>query len=81
MFGVLFINLWLLIIVIGLVSVLLTYLSLQRGNWAWWWRSFAIGYSTGLYLMAFSFYNMVFVFKMNLFWGDVVYLLYSVLLG
>jgi hypothetical protein len=81
MFGVLFINLWLLIIVIGLVSVLLTYLSLQRGNWAWWWRSFGIGYSTGLYLMAFSFYNMVFVFKMNLFWGDVVYLLYSVLLG
>jgi len=31
--------------------------------------------------MAFSFYNMIFVFKMNLFWGDLVYLLYSVLLG
>ena len=40
-----------------------------------------MGYSAGLYLMAFSFYNMVFVFKMNLFWGDVVYLLYTVLLG
>lgn len=81
MFGILFINLWLLIIVIGLVSVLFTYLCLQQGNWAWWWRSFGIGYAAGLYLMAFSCYNMIFVFEMNLFWSDVVYLLYTLLLG
>jgi len=60
MFGVLFVNLTLLMAVIILVSVLSTYLSLQHGNWAWWWRSFAIGYAAGVFLMLFSIFAMFF---------------------
>jgi transmembrane 9 superfamily protein 2/4 len=81
MFGVLLLNLSLLMFVILLVSVLSTYLSLQHGNWAWWWRSFAIGYAAGLFLMVFCLYAMFFEFGMDLFWGDIVYLLYTVLFG
>lgn len=81
MFGILALNLILLVAVIGLVSVLTTYLCLQHGNWGWWWRSFGVGYSTGFYVMAFSLYNMIFVFGMDLFWGELIYLLYTLLLG
>ena len=81
MFGVLAVNMTLLGLVIALVSVLSTYLSLQHGNWAWWWRSFGIGYSAGVFLMIFSIYSMFFDFGMDLFWGDFVYLLYTVLFG
>ncbi len=81
MFGILFVNMSLLMLVIALVSVLSTYLSLQHGNWAWWWRSFSIGYSAGIFLMIFCVYSMFFDFGMDLFWSDIVYLLYTVLFG
>lgn len=81
MFGMLFFNLSLLLVVITLISVLSTYLSLQYGNWGWWWRSYLIGYTAGVFLILYSVYAMFCVFKMDLFWGDIVYLLYTVLFG
>ena len=81
MFGFLFVNLSLLMLVVGLVSILSTYLNLQSGNWAWWWRSFGIGLAAGLFLMIYSLYSMFFDFGMDLFWGDIIYLLYTLLFG
>lgn len=81
MFGVLSLNLSLLIIVIALVSVLSTYLSLQNGNWAWWWRSFGIGCSTGYYLIIYTLFFFAPTEMSNLFWSDLVMLLYTLLFG
>jgi hypothetical protein len=77
MFGFLAVNMALLIIVISLVSVLVTYVSLQNLNWSWWWQAYFTGFSVGGYMLLYCMYNMIFVFHMDMFWGDVVYLLYA----
>ena len=59
LFYFLLIDVILLILVISLLSILQTYMQLQCGNYAWWWRSFWTGASGGLYL---SIYSVVFLF-------------------
>lgn len=77
MFGFLAVNMTLLLIVISLVSTATTYISLQSLNWQWWWQAYLTGFSAGAYMMLYLIYCMVFVFKMDMLWGDVVYLLYA----
>ena len=77
-FGILTLNLSLLSIVIILVSVLSTYVSLQHGNWAWWWRSFGIGYFTGILVMFYCIGLMFFETASNLGVGDILYLLFTI---
>jgi hypothetical protein len=79
LFGFLFLNLNLLVIVVALVSILNTYLCLQSQNWNWWWRAFFSGFTTGIWLFVYCIYHMIFVFKMDIFWSDCVFLLYSIL--
>jgi transmembrane 9 superfamily protein 2/4 len=81
MFGFLFINLNMLICVVSLVSILNTYLCLQAQNWQWWWRAFFSGFSTTLFVLAYCVYHMIFEFGMDIFWSDVVFLLYSILVS
>ena len=74
--GFLLADVLLLLGVIGLISVLQTYLQLQFGNYEWYWRSFWTGASGGIYL---TIYAVVYMFaEMNFtnFDSDLVYLIY-----
>jgi transmembrane 9 superfamily protein 2/4 len=76
MFWLLWLNVFILIAVVSLMSVLMTYMTLQSQNWDWWWRSFNIGATAGVWMMIWSIYAMSHVFKMNFIAGEVIYLLY-----
>jgi hypothetical protein len=71
-------NLNLLFGVIAVVSVLHTYFCVQAQNWQWWWRAFWSGFLAGGWMFVYCVYHMVFVFGMDVFWGDIVFLIYSV---
>lgn len=53
-----FVNLQLLLLVTSLISILFTYLNLRAGNWKWWWPSFFMGMSTGMWLFIYCMYMM-----------------------
>ena len=55
LFGILFISLLLLILVVSFVSVALLYFQLQNEHHEWWWRSVMVGGSTGVFLYLYSF--------------------------
>ena len=54
LWGILAIVFLLLLIVTALTSVSLIFFQLSGENWKWWWNSFFIGGSTGLYVFLFS---------------------------
>lgn len=76
MFGLLWLNALMLIVIVGLISILQTYLTLQSQNWEWWWRSFTTGLYAGGWMMLYSIYAMSHVFKMDIVASEVIYLLY-----
>lgn len=77
MFFFCFLTLNLLVCVVALVSVLHTYATLANQNWQWWWRSFFTGFSASLWMFVYALWLMISVFKMDVFWSDVVFLLYA----
>jgi len=79
MFVFIFLNINLMIIVISVISILCTYLQLQSGNWAWWWRSFFTGLSVGLWVFMYIMWHGIVEFKLANFGSVLVYLLYSIL--
>ena len=52
-----------LIITSSEIAILFTYFNLCKGDYRWWWKSFLVGASPGLYILIFS---IVYVFKMEL---------------
>ena len=54
LFGFLLVVSGFLIVTNCLVSVILTYLQLCSENYAWWWRSFLISGSTGIYVFGYG---------------------------
>jgi len=54
LFGILFLAFVLLLIVTSFITIALTYFQLSIEDHAWWWRSFASGGATGLFLYAYS---------------------------
>lgn len=76
MFVLLWWNLFMLVIVVAIVSILVTYLTVQGQDWNWWWRSFLNGAAAGGWMFLYSVYAMVFDLKMNLIAGDIIYLIY-----
>jgi transmembrane 9 superfamily member 2/4 len=81
MFFLYFCNINLTLCVVSLVSIILTYLSLQAGNWQWWWRAFWSGFSAGFWILLYCMYHMIVVFQMDVFWSDIVFTLYSLLVS
>lgn len=76
MFWLLWLNVCILVTVVSLMSILITYITLQNQNWKWWWRSFNTGAAAGVWMMIWSIYAMSHVFKMDYIAGEVIYLLY-----
>ena len=56
LFGFLWISLNVLIIVSAEVSIIVVYLCLCKGDYNWWWKSFFIGGSNVIYIIAYSVY-------------------------
>mmetsp|Transcript_5884 Transcript_5884/g.8551 ORF Transcript_5884/g.8551 Transcript_5884/m.8551 type:complete len:674 (-) Transcript_5884:340-2361(-) len=54
LFGFLFLTFFILVITCAEITVLLIYLQLCGEDYQWWWRSFVIPSSTGLYFFGFS---------------------------
>ena len=59
----LLISLIVLIITSSEIAILFTYFNLCKGDYRWWWKSFLVGASPGLYILIFS---IIYVFKMEL---------------
>ena len=55
LFGILFVSLLLLILVVSFVSVALLYFQLQNEHHEWWWQSVVVGGSTGIFLYLYCF--------------------------
>lgn len=64
MFGHLLLSMILLLVIISLLSILSTYLQLERQDPQWWWRSFIVGASGGIYIAAYCL--CLIVMNMNL---------------
>ena len=77
MFWLLWVNLTLMVIVVSLISVLVTFMTVNAQNWEWWWRSFFTGASAGAWMGIYCLYAMIFELKMDLFAGDLIYIIYN----
>jgi len=73
MFGFLFLIVLILIVACAEVSIVQTYLQLCAENYQWWWRSFAVSASSGIYLYLFSVYYFAAKLRMTRASSIVVY--------
>jgi len=80
MFGCLFINMLLLVLAIGCLSIIQTYFTLRHGNHEWHWRAFWTAASCGLWVGGYTFYYMVYIAKMNMWEGELIYFVWAALL-
>lgn len=56
LFGILFVAFIMLLIVTSFITIALTYFQLAIEDHRWWWRSFVSGGSSGLFVLAYSFF-------------------------
>jgi len=73
MFGILFISLMMMTVTIASLSIVVTYKLLCHQNYDWWWSSFSLGASGGLYMLAFSAVWMFLYEDMSFIGSDLVY--------
>ena len=76
MFGYLFADMIMLVIVISLSSCLTTYMQLCNQDYEWWWKSFIIGASSSLYVAIFGVFKMLFLFRIDEWASDIAFFLY-----
>ena len=77
MFGFLLINFLLLIVIIALLSIISTYTQLCNQNYEWWWRSFVVGGSGGIYLAIYAVIYAFTTLKLSDVASDVGFIVYS----
>mmetsp|Transcript_20217 Transcript_20217/g.19157 ORF Transcript_20217/g.19157 Transcript_20217/m.19157 type:complete len:302 (+) Transcript_20217:175-1080(+) len=73
MFGFLFLIMVILVIACAEVSIVQTYLQLCSENYQWWWRSFFVSASSGIYLYLFSVYYFAVSLRMTRVSSVIVY--------
>ena len=79
MFGFLLINFILQVMIISLLSILQTYMQLCYQHWEWWWRSFWVGSSGGIFMAAWLIFYLFNNMKIGDLNNDVMFLLYIML--
>ena len=67
-------------VVIGLLAIVQIYMQLSYGNYEWWWRTFAVGASGGLYLALFGILYWAFAMDIAVIGFDMIYLVYLYLI-
>ena len=60
MFGFLYVNLFLMAAVIAMLAIVSVYLQVSNGDWAWWWKTFLLGASGGMYVGPYALYFLLF---------------------
>eukprot|EP01087_Luapelamoeba_hula_P002630 TRINITY_DN1230_c0_g1_i1.p1 TRINITY_DN1230_c0_g1~~TRINITY_DN1230_c0_g1_i1.p1 ORF type:complete len:586 (-),score=78.46 TRINITY_DN1230_c0_g1_i1:63-1820(-) len=65
LYGILFLVFLILIVVTACITIALTYFQLSMEDYRWWWRSFASGGSTGLFIYVYSVFFYVYRSKMH----------------
>ena len=75
MYGILLTTLAMMTITIAALSIVVTYKLLCHQNYDWWWSSFSLGASGGLYMFVFSLAWMILYEDMSFFGSDMVYLI------
>ena len=73
LFGILFTSMLLLAISVASLSIVVTYKGLCHQNYDWWWNSFCLGASGGLYMWLYSIYFMLQNEDLSLLGADLVY--------
>ena len=63
----------LLMVVSAEVTIILTYINLCFGNYAWWWKSYLFGGSSSLFVLIYSIYYYIFNMHVTRFSPIVVY--------
>ncbi|CAH2445855.1 cellular adhesion and filamentous growth protein [Komagataella phaffii CBS 7435] len=81
MYGFLFVTVGLLCIVIVETAIIATFLSVNKGNYNWHWRSFIIGGSVAFYLTSYSIFYLIFYLKVVDFTSTLIYLIYMALIS
>lgn len=79
MFGFLLFNFMLMACVIALLAIVQIYMQLTYGNYEWWWRTFFIGASGGVYVAIYSVVYMINNFDLigpSLWESNFIYLFY-----
>ncbi len=56
LWGILALVFLILIVVTACITIALTYFQLSMEDYRWWWRSFASGGSTGVFIFVHSFF-------------------------
>ena len=75
MFIILFISIAMMGVTIASLSIVVTYKSLCLQNYDWWWNSFCLGASGGLYMLIYSFYYLFLYEDYTFASGDFLYFL------
>jgi hypothetical protein len=65
LYGILFLVFLILIVVTACITIALTYFQLSMEDYRWWWRSFASGGSTAIFIYVHSFFYCVYRSKMH----------------
>ena len=81
MFAIVFASLLMMGVTIASLSIAVTYKTLCKGNYDWWWNSFCLGASGGLYMWLYSFYYLYINEDYSLFSADFLYLLSMTLIS
>ena len=76
----LLISIIILIITSSQIGILFTYLNLCKGDYRWWWKSFIVSASPGIYIIIFSVFYL-FKLKFFKFTSIVIYLNFMTLLS
>lgn len=74
-----FVNVNILCCITAIVSISITYQRLNAGNWKWWWPSYFLGMSVGVWMFLYIFFTMVTEFNMTVsgFASNAVFMLYN----
>ena len=73
MFGILLVTLLMMAVTISALSITVTYKRLSHQNYDWWWPSFFLGASGGVYMMLFAIYYLVAHEDMSVLSSDLIY--------
>jgi len=73
MFGILLLSLAMMVVTISSLSIAITYKLLCHQNYDWWWSSFTLGASGGLYMLIYSLVWLIAYEDISFIGADFVY--------
>jgi len=81
MFGILILSLAMMVVTIASLSIVVTYKLLCHQNYDWWWSSFNLGASGGVYMLIYSVFWMIAYEDIGFLGSDFVYWITMVLVS